>query len=146
MNTFTINMRKHKTYINNKLNAKWPPPPPARSPSLNKINAIIAKANTRQKALENVTANKTINVVKHRNYYSLKLRGKFGSPRVPSPPKPKAKSPNSPKPFTFAEAKAHLNKFKTVTARKREYAHVWRGLTMDQRRILMHYRNKGVWP
>ena len=67
-------------------------------------------------------------------------------PRVPSPPKPKAKSPNSPKPLTFAEAKAHLNKFKTVTGRKRAYANVWRGLTMNQRRILMHYRNKGVWP
>jgi hypothetical protein len=103
MNTFNINMRKHKTYINNKLNAKWPPPPPSRSPSLNKINAIINRASTRQKALENVSANKTINVVKHRNYYSQKLREKFGSPPKPkfaSPPKPK--STNSPtKPFTF---------------------------------------------
>jgi len=85
MNTFNIDMRKHKTYINNKLNAKWPSPTPSRSPSLNKINAIINRANTRQKALENVSANKTINVVKHRNYYSQKLREKFGSPSARSP-------------------------------------------------------------
>ena len=71
--------------INNKLNAKWPPPPPSRSPSLNKINHLINRASTRQKALENVSANKTINVVKHRNYYSQKLREKFGSPSARSP-------------------------------------------------------------
>jgi len=99
MNTLNINMRKYKTYINNKLNAKWPPPPPSRSPSLNKINHIINMASTRQKALENESANKTINVVKHRNYYSQKLREKFGSP-----PKPKFASPPKTslnKPFTF---------------------------------------------
>ena len=85
MNALTINIRKHRAYINNKLNAKWPPPPPARSPSLNKINHLINMASTRQKALENVSANKTINVVKHRNYYSQKLREKFGSPSARSP-------------------------------------------------------------
>ena len=180
-------------------------PPKVRSPTLNKINNIIAKAGTRLQALDKVTLNKSINVVKHKNYYSQKLREKFGSrsnPKIASPPKPKIPSPpkpqlvlniasynsivNSaknfengdktlrgllnagykigdpknynnflqklrnkfaaPKPFTFAEAKAHLAKFKGVTARKRAYANVWRGLTMNQRRVLMHYRNKGVWP
>jgi hypothetical protein len=187
--------------FNEKLEAKFPPtpsppkprvpsPPKARSPSLNKINSIINKAGSRLKALDNVTSNKTINVMKHRNYYSQKLRQKFGSPTNPQlflnslhynsivnfarnfengnkslrallnagykikDPKNyneflqklrnKFVKPN-PKPFTFAEAKAHLNKFKTVTARKRAYANVWRGLSMGQRRILMHYRNKGVW-
>jgi hypothetical protein len=62
-----------------------PSPPKARSPSLNKINHLINRASTRQKALENVSANKTINVVKHRNYYSQKLREKFGSPTARSP-------------------------------------------------------------
>jgi hypothetical protein len=188
--------------FNEKLENKFPPTPSppkprTRSPSLNKLNNIIAKAGTRQKALENVTTNKTINVVKHRNYYSQKLREKFGSPpkpKIPSPPKPQlvlnTASYNSivnsakdfangnktlknllnsgykigdpknynnflqklrnkfaaPKPFTFAEAKAHLAKFKGITARKRAYANVWRGLTMNQRRVLMHYRNKGEWP
>lgn len=143
-----INNRKYYRYIQNKLNAKFPFPP-ARSPSQIKINAIIAMAGTRQKALENVTANKTINVAKHRNYYSQKLREKFGSPpkpKAPSPPKVAPPPKVSPKPFTFAEAKAHLNKFKGITARKRAYANVWRGLTMNQRRILIHYRNKGEWP
>lgn len=171
---------------------KPPSPPRGRSPSLNKINAIINQAGTRLQALDKVTLNKSINVMKHRNYYSQKLREKF-APKVPSPPKPglvlniasynsivnsaknfengnktlrgllnagyKIGDPKnynnflqklrnkfaSPKPFTFAEAKAHLSKFKSVTARKRAYANVWRGLPMGQRRILMHYRNKGVW-
>ena len=187
--------------FNEKLEAKFPPtpsppkprvpsPPKARSPSLNKINSIINKAGSRLKALDNVTSNKTINVMKHRNYYSQKLRQKFGSPTNPQlflntlhynsivnfarnfengnkslraliNAGYKIKDPKNyneflqklrnkfvkpkPKPFTFAEAKAHLNKFKTVTARKRAYANVWRGLSMGQRRILMHYRNKGVW-
>ena len=95
MNTFNINMRKYKTYINNKLNAKWPPPPPSRSPSLNKINAAIARAGTRQQALENVSRNKTINVVKHRNYYSQKLGEKFGTPPRP---KTSARSPRNKTP------------------------------------------------
>ena len=49
------------------------------------------------------------------------------------------------KTYTFVEAKAHLNKFKTVAARKKEYALVWKGIPMTKRKVLMHYRNKGEW-
>lgn len=66
---------------------------------------------------------------KNYNEFMNKLKNKF----------PPAKT------YTFTEAKARLNKFKTVTARKKEYSLVWRGLPMAQRRVLMYYRNKGEW-
>ena len=49
------------------------------------------------------------------------------------------------KTYTFAEAKAHLNKFKTSAVRKSQYSHVWKGIPIAQRKVLMHYRNTGVW-
>jgi len=81
------------------------PKSPSRSPSQNKINAAINKAATRQKALEYVSANKTINVVKHRNYYSEKLREKFG--------KPSTRNSNA-----LSAAKRNVNALKTAKARK----------------------------
>jgi hypothetical protein len=139
--------------FNEKLEAKFPPtpsppkprvpsPPKPRVPSppkpqlfLNSLhyNSIVNFArnfengNKSLRALLN--AGYKIKDPKNYNNFLQKLRNKFVKP----------------KPFTFAEAKAHLNKFKTVTARKKAYANVWRGLSMGQRRILMHYRNKGVW-
>lgn len=50
------------------------------------------------------------------------------------------------KKYTFAEAKNHLSKAKGITARKRAYSDVWQQFQMPERRILMHYRNKGEWP
>jgi hypothetical protein len=77
------------------------------------------------------------------------IRNYIGGYKSPNPLKPKSPSPKVQSPaskrYTFTEAKAHLNKFKTITARKKEYARVWRNIPMAQRKVLMHYRNKGVW-
>lgn len=53
----------------------------------------------------------------------------------------------SPKTLTFANTKAKLNQFTTSTAavRKHQYSLVWKGLPMAQRKVLMHWRNKGEW-
>lgn len=48
--------------------------------------------------------------------------------------------------YTFAEAKAYMNKAQGITARKRAYSIVWRGVPMEQRAVLIHYRNTGEWP
>jgi hypothetical protein len=49
--------------------------------------------------------------------------------------------------YTFAEAKARLNQFtaRGATIRKFQYSQVWKGLPLSQRRVLMHWRNKGEW-
>ena len=48
---------------------------------------------------------------------------------------------------TFSQVKANLNPFTTSTAaaRKRQYALVWKGVPVAQRKVLMHWRNKGEW-
>lgn len=64
------------------------------------------------------------------NNFMKKLRAKF-----------------APKTTTFAEVKKQLNQFTKSTAavRKHQYSLVWKGLPMAQRRVLMHWRNKGEW-
>ena len=71
------------------------------------------------------------------NNFVAKLKAKFP-----------AKAPTPGRTYTFAEAKAHLNKFTggTATVRKHQYSLVWKGIPLYQRRILMHWRDKGVWP
>jgi hypothetical protein len=51
------------------------------------------------------------------------------------------------KPSTFANVKTRLNQFTKSTAavRKHQYSLVWKGLPMTQRKVLMHWRNKGEW-
>ena len=51
------------------------------------------------------------------------------------------------KKYTFANIKAHLNQFTTRTAavRKTEYSLAWKHVPMAQRKVLMHWRNKGEW-
>ena len=51
------------------------------------------------------------------------------------------------KTYTFANIKAHLNQFTTRTAavRKTEYSLAWKHVPMAQRKVLMHWRNKGEW-
>lgn len=48
---------------------------------------------------------------------------------------------------TIAKAKNHLNQFTKAPAvvRKYQYSLVWKGVPMPQRRVLMHWRNKGEW-
>ena len=76
---------------------------------------------------------------KHENYnnFAAKLKAKFPN-KVVAPAKT----------YTFTNAKAHLNQFTKSTAavRKHQYSLVWRGIpTMAQRKVLMHWRNKGEW-
>jgi hypothetical protein len=51
------------------------------------------------------------------------------------------------KTLTFANIKARLNQFTKSSAagRKYQYSLVWKGLPMAQRKVLMHWRNKGEW-
>ena len=58
-----------------------------------------------------------------------------------------AKAKGGEKTYTFTEAKAHLNQFTKSTAavRKHQYSLAWKGLPMAQRKVLMHWRNKGEW-
>jgi hypothetical protein len=59
----------------------------------------------------------------------------------------KKASPKEGKTYTFTNAKAHLNQFTKSTAavRKHQYSLVWKGIPMTQRKVLMHWRNKGEW-
>jgi hypothetical protein len=59
----------------------------------------------------------------------------------------KKAAPVPAKTLTFANAKARLNQFTKSTAavRKHQYSLVWKGLPMSQRKVLMHWRNKGEW-
>jgi hypothetical protein len=49
--------------------------------------------------------------------------------------------------LTFSNAVTRLTPFTTSTAavRKHQYSLVWKGIPMAQRRVLMHWRNKGEW-
>ena len=75
--------------------------------------------------------------IKNEDYdnFEIKLKAKF--------PLKKA----SPKTLTFANTKARLNQYTKSTAavRKHQYSLVWKGLPMAQRKVLMHWRNKGEW-
>ena len=77
--------------------------------------------------------------IKNENFknFNRRLKEKFAVAKKASP-EPK-------KTYTFEEAKAHLNKFKGITDRKREYSRVWQDVTFAKRKVLMHYRNKGEW-
>ena len=93
------------------------------------INSIINSAESRSLAIQ-MRNNLRISGYKisdaNSKYFNNKLEVKFRK-------------------YTFTEAKAHLNKFKTKTDRKREYSRVWKGIPLAQRKVLMHYRNKGEW-
>jgi hypothetical protein len=98
-------------------------------------NSIVNSAKnfaSGNRTLRNLTnAGYRIKDPKNYNEFLQKLRNKF----------PPAKA------YTFAEAKAHLNQFstKSAAARKLQYSLVWKGIPLAQRKVLMHWRNKGVW-
>jgi hypothetical protein len=72
------------------------------------------------------------------NNFEMKMMAKF--------PVKKASPKAIPgKTYTFAEAKAFLNQWKNPGVRKAKYGLVWKGIPMAQRKVLMHYRNKGEW-
>lgn len=106
------------------------------------MNALVNKATSVNNGYANIMALKNSGYgIRNDNFNSFmnKLKAKFKKP-APAP-KP------SPAKYTFANAKKHLNQFSSSTAavRKHQYSLVWRGMSMPQRKVLMHWRNKGEW-
>ena len=106
------------------------------------FNSILAGAKNMNNGVRQVTNLEEAGYkFKYENYYNFinKLNAKFQVKKVvvPSPTKT----------LTYANAKARLNQFTKSTAavRKHQYSLVWKGIPMPQRKVLMHWRNKGVW-
>ncbi|BAT22229.1 hypothetical protein AR679_gp203 [Yellowstone lake phycodnavirus 1] len=103
------------------------------------FNSIVAGAKNRNNGVQQVNNLEHAGYkFKHENYnnFAAKLKAKFPN-KVVAPAKT----------YTFTNAKAHLNQFTKSTAavRKHQYSLVWKGIPMAQRRVLMHWRNKGEW-
>ena len=98
------------------------------------FNSILAGAKNRNNGVQQVS--NLVNAgykFKNENYnnFASKLKAKFTNKKA----------------ATFSNVKARLNQFTTSTAavRKHQYSLVWKGLPMAQRKVLMHWRNKGEW-
>jgi len=109
--------------------------------NISTFNSILTGAKNKTSGLQQVT--NLVNAgykYKTENYNNFinKLLNKFSK-------KKKVLSPT--KTLTFAEARAHLNQFTKSGApvRKHQYSLVWKGIPMAQRKVLMHWRNKGEW-
>jgi len=107
------------------------------------FNSIVAGAKNRTNAYQQVTNLEHAGYkYRHENYtnFAIKLKERFSNKKAAPAPSPKGT-------YTFAEAKARLNQFTKSTAavRKHQYSLVWKGLPMTQRKVLMHWRNKGEW-
>lgn len=103
------------------------------------FNSILTGAKNRANAYQQVTNLESAGYkFKNENYdnFAIKLKAKFP-----------LKKASPVKTNTFANVKARLNQYtkSTAAARKYQYSLVWRGLPMAQRKVLMHWRNKGVW-
>jgi len=103
------------------------------------FNSILAGAKNRANGYQQVNNLESAGYkFKYENWdnFSNKLRAKFP-----------LKKASPVKNTTFGNIKARLNQFtkSTATARKQQYALVWKGLPMHQRKVLMHWRNKGEW-
>jgi hypothetical protein len=100
------------------------------------FNSILASAKNRNNAFGQVSALREVGYkYKMENYRNFvnKLADKFPS--------------NKKSTYTFAEAKARLNQFtkNTQAVRKQQYSLVWKGVPMAQRKVLIHWRNRGEW-
>jgi hypothetical protein len=98
-------------------------------------NSILAKATSRENAVGQMRNLQNAGYkVRNANFdkFARKMNVKF---------------PFKKETYTFAEAKAHLNQFTKSTAavRKHQYSLVWKGIPLSQRKVLMHWRNKGEW-
>ena len=107
------------------------------------FNSIVAGAKNRANGIQQVSNLENAGYkFKYENYYNFtnKLHAKFANKKA-------APSPSPAKTYTFAEAKARLNQFtgSTAAVRKHQYSLVWKGIPMAQRKVLMHWRNKGEW-
>jgi hypothetical protein len=102
------------------------------------LNSILAGAKTRNNGLNQIInlQNAGYNFKRENlNNFEMKLMAKF----------PIKKASNQS--YTFASVKARLNQFtaSTKAVRTYQYSLVWKGLPMTQRKVLMHWRNKGEW-
>jgi len=103
------------------------------------MNALVNKAASKNNGYKNIMALKNAGYgIRNDDFHSFmnKLEEKF-----------KKAAPVPTKTLTFANTKARLNQFTKSTAavRKHQYSLVWKGLPMSQRKVLMHWRNKGEW-
>ena len=105
------------------------------------MNALVNKATSVNNGYKNIMALKNAGYgLRNDNFHSFmnKLKSKF---------KKVAPAPTPSRTYTFADAKARLNQFtgSTAAVRKHQYSLVWKGIPMTQRKVLMHWRNKGEW-
>jgi hypothetical protein len=103
------------------------------------FNSILAGAKNRANGYQQVNNLESAGYkLKYENFdnFSNKLKEKFPT-----------KKASPVKTGTFSQVKTRLNQFTKSTAavRKHQYSLVWRGLPMTQRKVLMHWRNKGEW-
>jgi hypothetical protein len=103
------------------------------------FNSILAGAKNRANAYQQVNNLESAGYkLKYENFdnFSNKLMAKFP-----------VKKATPVKTNTFANVKGRLNQFTKSTAavRKHQYSLVWKGIPMAQRKVLMHWRNKGEW-
>jgi hypothetical protein len=103
------------------------------------FNSILAGAKNRTNGYQQVNNLESAGYkFKYENWdnFSNKLRAKFP-----------VKKASPVKTNTFTNVKARLNQYtkSTAAARKHQYSLVWKGLPMAQRKVLMHWRNKGEW-
>jgi len=124
------------------LKRKWGRTEHKKAVYINKatFNSILAGSKNRTNGYQQVNNLESAGYkFKYENWdnFSNKLRAKF----------PIKKASPSPKTLTFANTKARLNQYTKSTAavRKHQYSLVWKGLPMAQRKVLMHWRNKGEW-
>ena len=101
------------------------------------MNALVNKATSKNNGYKNIMALKNAGYGLRNddfNSFMNKLEEKF-------------KKAAPAKTLAFANAKARLNQYTKSTAavRKHQYSLVWKGLPMAQRKVLMHWRNKGEW-
>ena len=110
------------------------------------FNSIVAGAKSRNNGIQQMTNLENAGYkYKNENYnnFATKLKEKF--PIKKASPKAIPKNHQEGKTYTFAEAKAFMNQWKNPGVRKAKYSLVWKGIPLAQRRVLMHYRNKGEW-
>lgn len=103
------------------------------------FNSIVAGAKNRNNAFDQLDTLRMGGykyTVANYNNFAARLKAKFPI---------KLAGPSPAKKYTFAEAKAFLNQWKAPTIRKAKYGLVWKGIPMPQRKVLMHFRNTGVW-
>jgi hypothetical protein len=103
------------------------------------LDTLLGQVTNYDDALKNIQALKNAGYrIGNQNLenFKRKLVLKFSKKKEVLPPA---------KTYTFAEAKAFMNQWKTATILKKKYSLVWKGIPLAQRKVLMHYRNTGKW-